>query len=138
MEDSTGGASTRVRPPPSPLPPRRVPADVRVQIDPRTAFDVSLPPHARSSSHTWRRVQGEDGVFDVLLEDLKNCGVIGSGSSGVVQKVQHLPTGNMLAVKARAPRWRLGGCFAALGDAVDWSWSHISRGDLREPRPLCR
>lgn len=40
-----------------------------------------------------------DGAFDIALEDIRVLGVIGSGSSGVVQKAVHVPTNNVLAVK---------------------------------------
>eukprot|EP00898_Chlorokybus_atmophyticus_P002443 jgi/Chlat1/319/Chrsp1S03073 len=41
----------------------------------------------------------QEGQFDVRLEDLRPICVLGSGSSGTVQKVQHKTTGTILALK---------------------------------------
>jgi len=40
-----------------------------------------------------------DGGFDVSLDDLEELSIVGSGSSGVVRKVRHQATGDLLVLK---------------------------------------
>ena len=42
----------------------------------------------------------DGGAFDVALDDLETLCLLGSGVSGVVQKVRHRPTGTVLALKS--------------------------------------
>jgi len=43
--------------------------------------------------------EGGDTGFNVALDDLEQIGVLGCGSSGVVRKVKHKHTGDVLALK---------------------------------------
>jgi hypothetical protein len=58
----------------------------------------------------WRHQVGEEPEDEeeqqlraLQLEDLEDHGTVGAGTSGVVNKVVHLPTGRTLALKVRRP-----------------------------------
>ncbi len=45
------------------------------------------------------QLDAEEALRSLQLEELQDCGTVGSGASGVVNKVVHLPTGRTLALK---------------------------------------
>jgi hypothetical protein len=51
----------------------------------------------------------EQQLRALRLEDLEDHGAVGAGTSGVVNKVVHLPTGRTLALKVRRrPEYKAG------------------------------
>lgn len=55
------------------------------------------PADGRSASRG--TISGSEGPFDLCMDDVDICGVLGSGSSGVVRYGVHRPTGDPLVIK---------------------------------------
>ena len=50
--------------------------------------------------------QAEEELSRLQLTELQSLGVLGQGSSGVVRKMRHLPTGRLICLKVPSPRGR--------------------------------
>eukprot|EP01114_Cavostelium_apophysatum_P011170 TRINITY_DN2536_c0_g1_i1.p1 TRINITY_DN2536_c0_g1~~TRINITY_DN2536_c0_g1_i1.p1 ORF type:complete len:381 (-),score=102.82 TRINITY_DN2536_c0_g1_i1:821-1963(-) len=68
------------------------------QATPKGAAKAEIKPVKKFSTSP-RPLRIEDGPMSLELKDLKFLSVLGDGSSGVVKKALHVPTGGVLAVK---------------------------------------
>jgi len=86
------------RPPPLPDPPLPVPGfaglDSAVDSAKRSARHASL-------SSTLAKLDLTAAEFSLKNEDLKNLAELGQGNGGSVVKVEHVPTGTIMAKKVR-------------------------------------
>eukprot|EP00854_Cymbomonas_tetramitiformis_P020060 gene20060-24017_t len=80
---------------------RRKPAPLFLPDQPKTPFSLTNSGTFTEGDLTINRNGLKDSSeFSILsLADLKNVGIVGKGSSGVVQKVQHIPTKDVYALK---------------------------------------
>lgn len=74
------------------------PADTRVFSHPRIS-DVSVFHPLSSPSRLW--FFGPEQNFEVKADDLEQIGELGRGAYGVVDKMRHVPSGLIMAVKVR-------------------------------------
>jgi mitogen-activated protein kinase kinase len=57
--------------------------------------------HSKLTEQIGKLEIGRKSRLDLKMEDLKNVGELGQGNGGTVTKVEHLPTGTIMAKKVR-------------------------------------